>query len=138
MAIPELSRPAKICIGCWQHMRIPVPLRGIAAMPFRIFGIRPSRMNPNTCTICELMFSRIMKARKLTIDATILFADVRDSSGHCQDRDAPELPDRLVAELFHAINPVVLDHYRSRSHAPAWSPTRLPNTPSSFRSAPTT
>ncbi len=35
-------------------MRIPVPLRGPASIPFRAFGIRPSRMNPNTCTICEL------------------------------------------------------------------------------------
>lgn len=46
-------------------------------MPFRLFGIRQSRMNPNTCTICELMFSRVMKTRKVTIDATILFADLR-------------------------------------------------------------
>jgi adenylate cyclase len=46
-------------------------------MPFRLFGIRPSRMNPNTCTVCELMFSRVMKTRKVTIDATILFADLR-------------------------------------------------------------
>ena len=46
-------------------------------MPFRLFGIRQSRMNPNTCTICELMFSKVMKTRKVTIDATILFADLR-------------------------------------------------------------
>jgi adenylate cyclase len=73
----ELSHPAKICIGCWQHLRLPVPLRGVASLPFRVIGIRPSRMNPNTCTLCELMFSRIMKAKKLSIDATILFADLR-------------------------------------------------------------
>jgi class 3 adenylate cyclase len=46
-------------------------------MPFRIVGLKPSRMNPNTCTFCELMFSRVMKATKITIDATILFADLR-------------------------------------------------------------
>jgi adenylate cyclase len=34
-------------------------------------------MNPNTCTFCELMFSKIMRASKITIDATILFADMR-------------------------------------------------------------
>ena len=66
-----------ICKGCWQPMHVPVPLRGVASMPFRLFGIRPSRMNPNTCTICELMFAKVMKARKVTIDATILFADLR-------------------------------------------------------------
>lgn len=99
MAIPELSRPAKICIGCWQHMRIPVPLRGIAAMPFRIFGIRPSRMNPNTCTICELMFSRIMKARKLTIDATILFADLRGYT-NLSESQSPEAVSGLLDAFY--------------------------------------
>ncbi len=67
-----------LCKGCWQHMRLPVPLRGPGSLPFRAFGIRPSRMNPNTCTICEMMFSRVMKARQVEIDATILFADLRN------------------------------------------------------------
>jgi adenylate cyclase len=70
-------RQAKICQGCWQQMRLPVPLRGVASVPFRAFGIRPSRMNPNTCTICELMFTKVMKARQVVIDATVLFADLR-------------------------------------------------------------
>ena len=43
----------------------PVPLRGVLSVPFRAFGIRPSRMNPNTCTICELMFATVMRARKV-------------------------------------------------------------------------
>jgi hypothetical protein len=62
------AHQARICKGCWQQLRVPVPLRGALAMPFRLFGIRPSRMNPNTCTICELMFTRVMRARKVTID----------------------------------------------------------------------
>jgi class 3 adenylate cyclase len=68
---------SRICKGCWQQMHVPVPLRGVLSAPFRVFGIRPSRMNPNTCTICELMFTRVMRARKITIDATVLFADLR-------------------------------------------------------------
>jgi len=63
---------ARICQGCWQRMRLPVPLRGLASAPFRAFGIRPSRMNPNTCTICELMFTKVMKARQVVIEATVL------------------------------------------------------------------
>jgi adenylate cyclase len=68
---------AKICKGCWLQMHVPVPIRGVASVPFRLFGIRPSRMNPDLCTICELMFSKVMKARKISIDATVLFADLR-------------------------------------------------------------
>ena len=67
---------ATICKGCWQQMHVPIPLRGLLSVPFRAFGIRPSRMNPNICTICEMMFERAMKARTVTLDATILFADL--------------------------------------------------------------
>jgi adenylate cyclase len=77
--IPVMSfSQSMICKGCWQQMHIPVPLRGPASIPFRAFGIRPSRMNPNTCTVCELMFTRVMKARKITVDVSVLFADLRD------------------------------------------------------------
>ncbi|MFB9267489.1 adenylate/guanylate cyclase domain-containing protein [Bradyrhizobium erythrophlei] len=69
--------PAAICLGCWQNMHMPIPLRGPLSAPFRLFGIKPSRMNPNTCTICEMAFSKVMKARAVTIDATIMFADLR-------------------------------------------------------------
>ena len=34
-------------------------------------------MNPNTCTFCELAFTKIMRARNVTIDATVMFADLR-------------------------------------------------------------
>jgi len=69
--------PATLCLGCWQNLHVPVALRGPFAVPFRVFGVKPSRMNPNTCTICEMAFSKIMKARAVTIDATIMFADLR-------------------------------------------------------------
>jgi hypothetical protein len=52
-----------ICKDCWQQKHMPIPLRGVLSVPFRAVGIRPSRMNPNICTICELMFERTMKAR---------------------------------------------------------------------------
>ena len=77
---------ATLCKGCWQQMRLPVPLRGVASVPFRAFGIRPSRMNPNTCTICEMMFTKVMKARQVEIDATILFADLRGYTGLSQSQ----------------------------------------------------
>ena len=88
---------ATICKGCWQQMRMPVPLRGVASAPFRAFGIRPSRMNPNTCTICEMMFTKVMKARQVEIDATILFADLRGYTSLSQSRPQGEISELLDA-----------------------------------------
>jgi len=76
-------------------MRLPVPLRGPASIPFRAFGIRPSRMNPNTCTLCELMFTRVMKARKITVDVSVLFADLRDYTTLSQSLSADSLQSLL-------------------------------------------
>lgn len=82
---------ATICKGCWQQMHMPIPLRGALAVPFRAFGIRRSRMNPNICTICEMMFERAMKARTVTLDATILFADLRAYTRLSQAMSATDL-----------------------------------------------
>ena len=76
---------------------MPVPLRGFLSAPFRAFGIRPSRMNPNTCTVCELMFQKVMKARQISIDATVLFADLRDYTGLSQSH-----PSETVSALLDA------------------------------------
>src|SRR5262245_52610727 len=82
---------AKICKGCWQQMHLPIPLRGPLSLPFRMVGIRPSQMNPNLCTICELMFERVMKRRAIEIDATILFADIRGYTTLAQAMEPTEL-----------------------------------------------
>jgi len=84
-----------ICKGCWQNMRVPIALRGPLSVPFRIAGLRPSRMNPNTCTLCELMFRRVMKATKITIDATILFADLRSYTELSQSLSASSMSGML-------------------------------------------
>jgi len=78
-------------------MHVPVPLHGVFSVPFRLFGIRPSRMNPNTCTICELMFTKVMKARKITIDATILFADLRGYTSLSQSQSSEAVSGLLDA-----------------------------------------
>lgn len=87
-------------------MHVPVPLHGMLSMPFRLFGIRRSRMNPNTCTICELMFTKVMKARKITIDATILFADLRGYTSLSQSQSSEAvsgLLDAFYDDCAHAI-----------------------------------
>lgn len=82
---------SKICIGCWQQLHLPVPLRGIAAFPFRMFGIRPSRMNPNTCTVCEMMFTKVMRATKISVDVSVLFADLRGYTAMSQSLSADQI-----------------------------------------------
>jgi adenylate cyclase len=90
---------SRVCKGCWQQLRIPVPLRGVVSVPFRVFGIRPSRMNPNTCTFCELMFTKVMRARNITVDATILFADLRGYTGLTQSLSQEDLT--TVLDTFY-------------------------------------
>jgi adenylate cyclase len=91
------SSQSRICKGCWQQMRLPVPIRGPASIPFRAFGIRPSRMNPNTCTICELMFTRVMKARQITVDVSVLFVDLRGYTTLSQSYPAQTISSLLDA-----------------------------------------
>ena len=88
-----------ICKGCWEQMHVPVPLRGVISAPFRAFGVRPSRMNPNTCTICELMFTKVMRARKITIDATIMFADLRGYTSLSQSQ-SPDAVSSLLDAFY--------------------------------------
>jgi class 3 adenylate cyclase len=54
-------------------------------------------MNPNTCTICEMMFTKIMKARQVAIDATVLFADMRDYTGLSQSQSSSAVSEALDA-----------------------------------------
>jgi len=90
-------------------MRVPVPLRGVMSAPFRLFGIRPSRMNPNTCTVCELMFTKVMRARKITIDATVLFADLRDYTGLSQSL-RPEAMSELLDTFYDQCASAIWDY----------------------------
>jgi len=92
---------ARICKGCWEQMHLPVPLRGALSVPLRAFGIRPSRMNPNLCTICELMFTKVMRARKVTIDATVMFADLRNYTGLSQSL-SPDAMSGLLDAFYDA------------------------------------
>ncbi len=102
-------RQARICKGCWQQMSLPVPLRGVASLPFRLFGIRPSRMNPNICTICELMFTKVMRARKVTIDATVVFADLRGYTSLSQSQ-SPDAMSGLLDAFYDECASAIWEH----------------------------
>lgn len=100
---------SKICKGCWQQMHVPVPLRGVASVPFRVFGIKPSRMNPNLCTVCELMFTKIMRARKITIDATVMFVDLRGYTSLSQSH-SPDQVSGMLDAFYDACADAIWNH----------------------------
>jgi class 3 adenylate cyclase len=54
-------------------------------------------MNPNTCTLCEMMFTKLMNARQVAIDATILFADLRGYTSLSLSPAAGAIPQVLDA-----------------------------------------
>jgi len=105
----EDSQHSRFCKGCWEQMHLPVPLRGVISAPFRAFGVRPSRMNPNTCTICELMFTKVMRARKITIDATVMFADLRGYTNLSQSR-SPEAVSGLLDAFYDESASAIWEH----------------------------
>ena len=72
-------------------MHIPIPIRGPLAIPFRMLGIKTSQMNPNLCTICETMFTKVKRKKQLVIPATIFFADLRGYTSLSQGTDAEEI-----------------------------------------------
>jgi adenylate cyclase len=100
---------SRICKGCWEQMHLPVPIRGVISAPFRAFGVRPSRMNPNTCTICELMFTKVMRARKITIDATIMFADLRGYTSLSQS-ESPDAVSGLLDAFYDECASAIWKH----------------------------
>lgn len=84
-----------ICKGCWCQMHVLLPIRGPFSVPFRLLGVRPSRMNPNICNMCETKFSRIRQAGQIVVPATILFADIRGYTTVSELLDFPQIAQLL-------------------------------------------
>ena len=108
IAVEQLNY-STICKGCWQQMHLPIPLRGVLSAPLRAVGIRRSRMNPNICTICETMFERTMKARTVTIEAAVLFADLRSFTQLTQARSSAEVAG-LLDEFYDSCATAIWRH----------------------------
>src|SRR4051794_37028445 len=90
-------QPARICLGCWDQMHMPIPIRGALAIPFRVCGITQSKMNPNICTICERSFRYVKKQQHVSVNATILFADIRGYTRLSERMDTALLPSVVSA-----------------------------------------
>jgi adenylate cyclase len=86
-----------ICKGCWQNMRVPIAIRGPLSIPFRMLGIRISRMNPNLCTVCETFFSRVWGKKRAVFPATVLFADLRGYTSMAEAAPQEDVVDMLDA-----------------------------------------
>jgi adenylate cyclase len=57
---------AIFCKGCLQQLHVPIPIHGPLSIPLRIVGLRPSRMNPNICNLCERCLSTSRKVARST------------------------------------------------------------------------
>ncbi|MBB2672023.1 UNVERIFIED_ORG: adenylate cyclase [Rhizobium esperanzae] len=95
---PVRHGSARICRGCWDQMHMPIPIGGPLALPFRALGITRSKMNPDICTICERSFQYVKKQRQITVDATILFADIRGYTDLSERIEAVQLSE--IVSLF--------------------------------------
>jgi len=89
-------KKTQICQGCWEQMHVPIAIRGPFSFLFKPFGIKKSQMHPNLCTICESMFTKVMKKKQVSITTTILFADIRGYTDLSQHMEALK-----VNELLH-------------------------------------
>ena len=92
-------RRAIFCKGCLQQIHLPIPIHGPLSIPLRIVGLRPSRMNPNMCNLCETMFKHIKKSSQVHVPLTILFADIRGYTTMTEHADSPEMI-RLLSHFY--------------------------------------
>jgi adenylate cyclase len=100
---------AMLCKGCWDRLRLPIPIRGPAALPLKMLGVKVSKMNPNLCTMCETMFQLLMKTKRLQITATVLFADVRGYTGLSEVLDPTQVAD-LLGQFYEVCSTPVWEH----------------------------
>jgi adenylate cyclase len=72
-------------------MHMPIPIRGPLSIPFKLLGIKISRMNPNLCNICETMFTKVKGRKQVIIPATVFFADLRGYTTLSQGSESAEV-----------------------------------------------
>ena len=92
---PAEHERSAVCKGCWTQMHVPIPIRGVLSLPFKLAGVRISRMNPNLCTLCETKFRSVKKAQQVTVPASVLFADVRGYTSLSEEVDASDVTTML-------------------------------------------
>ena len=94
------------CRGCWEQMHMPVAIRGPLSYIFKPFGIHKSQMHPNLCTICESMFTKVNKEKQISVNVTILFADLRGYTQLSQVVDVTGM-NRMLHSFYDACSAAV-------------------------------
>jgi len=90
-------------------MRVPIALRGPLSIPFRLIGVRSSRMNPNLCTVCERFFARVYGKKRAIFPATVLFADLRGYTAMAQENGSEEVAD-MLGDFYDESADAIWDH----------------------------
>jgi adenylate cyclase len=84
------------------------PFGGIGGRLVRTFlGVRPSKMNPHMCNVCERFADRFRGGAE--VDATFLFADVRGSTGIAKSMSAVEYG-RLIDRFYRSTTKALYKH----------------------------
>jgi adenylate cyclase len=81
------------------------PFGGIAGRMMRLMGFKPSRKNPNFCSRCCDM----LPPGGAEVEVTVLFADVRGSTGLAEGRSAAEFA-RLLNRFYATVTDVMVRH----------------------------
>ena len=63
-------------------------------------------MHPNLCTICESMFTKVMKQKQVPIPITIMFADIRGYTDLSQHIEATEL-NKVLHSFYDRRSPAI-------------------------------
>ena len=105
-----------ICISCWQNMRVPIPLRGPLSIPFRVVGIKSSRMNPNSARLRDVLLPCVWQEAGV-FPATVLFADLRGYTSLSEDAPSEEIGDML--DSFYDVAPKPSGNRRRRQQVSA-------------------
>lgn len=87
-------------------MKMPIFIRSPLSLPFRLMGVKPSRMHPNLCTICESMFTKVKKNKQIEIQATVMFADLRGYTGLSEHADPADIA-RLLNLFYDECAPAI-------------------------------
>jgi adenylate cyclase len=83
-----------------------IPLGGIAGPILKLTGRRPARYNPHFCNACEVWSSA--HPGGAVIDLTVLFADVRGSTG-LAEKMGPDAFAQLLHRFYRVSNNIMAD-----------------------------